>query len=83
MSHVSAQVAVYPLGAESVGPAVSAVRESFVRRGLSPEVGPMSTVVTGELALVLQAVHDAFSETAEHGRVVMTITLSNACPTRS
>jgi len=40
----------------------------------------MSTVVTGEAGLVFAALQDAFCRTAAIGQVVMTLTVSNACP---
>jgi uncharacterized protein YqgV (UPF0045/DUF77 family) len=49
-------------------------------RGLSPQIGPMSTTVIGELDIVLAALGEAFTQAAAAGHVVMTVTLSNACP---
>jgi len=43
-------------------------------------VGPMSTIVVGEDALIFAALGDAFAKAAETGEMVMTITVSNACP---
>jgi uncharacterized protein YqgV (UPF0045/DUF77 family) len=77
---VSAQISVYPLRQEHVSPAVEAVRDALEERGLRPQVGPMSTVVTGEAGLVFAALQEAFSRTAATGQVVMTLTVSNACP---
>ncbi len=76
---VSAQVSIYPLRQRRIGPAVEAVRTTLVSRGLQPDVGPMSTVVSGDLETVLGALQEAFVQAAT-GEVVMTITLSNACP---
>jgi len=47
---------------------------------LEPQVGPMSTIVTGEDQLIFAALGDAFAKAAEVGQVVMTVTVSNACP---
>jgi uncharacterized protein YqgV (UPF0045/DUF77 family) len=77
---VSAQVAVYPLRQERLTPAVAAVGEALREAGLAPEVGPMSTIVTGEDATVFRALESAFARAAATGHVVMTITVSNACP---
>jgi uncharacterized protein YqgV (UPF0045/DUF77 family) len=81
-SVVSAQISVYPLRQERLSPAVEAVRQALENQGLQPQVGPMSTVVTGEAAAVFAAVHDAFGRAAATGQVVMTVTISNACPVR-
>ncbi|HSE02802.1 MAG TPA: YkoF family thiamine/hydroxymethylpyrimidine-binding protein [Methylomirabilota bacterium] len=80
---VSAQIAIYQLGQEQLGPAVHAVSDALTARGLAPSVGPMSTLVTGELDTVLDGLRAAFRATAEAGPVVMTVTLSNACPVAS
>jgi uncharacterized protein YqgV (UPF0045/DUF77 family) len=80
---VSAQVAVYPLRQERLGPAVDAVGTALREAGLAPEVGPMSTIVTGDAATVFHALESAFARAAVTGHVVMTITVSNACPVRS
>jgi uncharacterized protein YqgV (UPF0045/DUF77 family) len=79
---VSAQVAIYPLRQERLTPTIAAVRDALVAAGLTPEVGPMSTTVTGEVAAVFSALQNAFAQAAGHGHVVMTVTVSNACPVR-
>jgi hypothetical protein len=40
----------------------------------------MSTIVTGEAKDVFVALHEAFDRAASTGHVVMTVTVSNACP---
>jgi len=40
----------------------------------------MSTVVTGEATLIFAALQEAFGLAAAAGHVVMTVTVSNACP---
>lgn len=77
----SAQISIYPLRQERLSPAVQAVSEALEARGLRAEVGPMSTLVTGEAAEVFDALQEAFAKAAASGHVVMTVTLSNACPT--
>jgi uncharacterized protein YqgV (UPF0045/DUF77 family) len=77
---VSAQVAIYPLRQDRLTPAVTAVGAALQAAGLRPEVGPMSTLVTGETAAIFRGLEDAFSRAGVLGHVVMTITVSNACP---
>jgi uncharacterized protein YqgV (UPF0045/DUF77 family) len=77
---VSAQIAIYPLGQERLTPAVRTVSDALIARGLGPSIGPMSTLVTGELDAVVDGLRQAFRAAAETGHVVMTVTLSNACP---
>jgi uncharacterized protein YqgV (UPF0045/DUF77 family) len=77
---VSAQISIYPLRQERLSPAVEAVAASLAARGLRSQVGPMSTVVTGETAAVFDALRAAYEGVAATGHVVMAVTLSNACP---
>ncbi len=79
----SAQVSVYPIRQERVGPAIETVRAAFEARGLKPEIGPMSTRTVGESDLLFAALAEAFAKAADLGEVVMTITVSNACPIAS
>lgn len=76
----SAQISIYPLRQEHLGPAVEAVRETLEAHGLRAQVGPMSTIVTGETGIVFAALAEAFDKAARTGEVVMTLTVSNACP---
>jgi uncharacterized protein YqgV (UPF0045/DUF77 family) len=76
----SAQVSVYPLRQHRLGPAIETVRAALAASGLNPQVGPMSTVVVGEDALIFAALGEAFAKAASLGEVVMTVTISNACP---
>jgi len=77
---VSAQVAIYPLRQDRLTPALTAVSAALQAAGLRPEVGPMSTLVTGETIAVFRALEDAFARASALGHVVMTVTVSNACP---
>jgi uncharacterized protein YqgV (UPF0045/DUF77 family) len=77
---VSAQVAVYPLRQERLTPAIIAVSEALQAAGLQPEMGGMSTTVTGDAGVVFAALRDGFCAAAGVGHVVMTVTISNACP---
>jgi hypothetical protein len=40
----------------------------------------MSTTVTGDAAVVFAALRDGFLEAGGVGHLVMTVTISNACP---
>lgn len=77
---VSAQIAIYPLRQDRLTPAVTAVSRALETAGLRPEVGSMSAIVTGETATVFSALEEAFTKAATLGHVVMTVTISNACP---
>ena len=77
---IGGQISVYPLRQEHLSPAIDAVREALESMGLQPEIGAMSTIVTGEAKDVFVALHEAFDRAATTGHVVMTVTVSNACP---
>jgi uncharacterized protein YqgV (UPF0045/DUF77 family) len=77
---ISAQVSLYPLRQERLSPAIQAVRETLTAAGLQPQSGPMSTLVMGEAVTVFAALQEAFARAAALGAVVMTVTVSNACP---
>ena len=80
MSVISAQVSLYPLWQESIGPAIREAVRIFRRYGLKTRVGEMSTLVWGEEQALFEALREAFRQAAERGDTVMTVTFSNACP---
>ncbi|MGE0652966.1 MAG: YkoF family thiamine/hydroxymethylpyrimidine-binding protein [Alphaproteobacteria bacterium] len=77
---VSCQISIYPLGVEELGPAIEAAVAELREAGLEPEVGPMATYVTGDEDAVFEGLRRAFAAAAREGHVVMTLTVSNACP---
>jgi len=77
---LSAQISLYPLRQERLGPAIEALRRVLEREGLAPQVGAMSTLVSGEAGRIFAALRAGFEQAAALGPVAMTITVSNACP---
>jgi len=77
---ISAQISLYPLRQEHLGPAIEMLKHALEDHHLRPTIGPMSTLVTGETEAVFAALQEAFSRAAATGHVVMTVTVSNACP---
>jgi len=80
MDTITAQVSLYPLRQVSIGPPIREAVRVFRERGLETRMGAMSTLVWGEGQAVFAALQEAFHRAAERGDVVMTVTLSNACP---
>jgi len=78
---VSAQISLYPLRQQKLGPAIELIRQALEREGLEADVGPMSTLVTGETSRVFAALREGFERAAGGGAVAMVVTISNACPT--
>jgi len=77
---VSAQISLYPLRQQKLGPAIDLIRQALEREGLEADVGPMSTLVTGETSRVFPALREGFERAARRGAIAMVVTLSNACP---
>jgi len=77
---VTAQVSLYPLRQESIGPAIHEAVRIFHQNGLETRLGEMSTLVWGEEQAVFAALEGAFHQAAECGDAVMVVTFSNACP---
>jgi uncharacterized protein YqgV (UPF0045/DUF77 family) len=78
--HVSAQISLYPLRRDHLSPAVQEMQDALAAAGLDVTPGPMSTLVTGDAAAVFDGLKTAFLRAAATGHVVMTATISNACP---
>lgn len=77
---IAAQVSLYPLRQESLSPAIDEALSAFQAHGLRVEPGAMSSLITGEDAAIFAALQEAFRRAAGQGPVVMTVTVSNACP---
>jgi len=77
---ISAQVSLYPLRQESIGPSVREAVRALRQSGLDARVGEMSTLIWGEERVVFEGLREAFHQAAEHGDTVMAVTISNACP---
>jgi len=80
MAGISAQVSLYPLGRDQLGPVIDAVVKLFRGRDLRVEAGAMSTVLAGDDEVVFEALRDALRLVTAAGEAVMVATLSNACP---
>lgn len=75
-----ARISLYPLRQDRLGPAIEALRATLEAAGFAPRVGAMSTAVVGEDTAIFAALAEGFGRAAALGHVVMTITVSNACP---
>jgi uncharacterized protein YqgV (UPF0045/DUF77 family) len=77
---ISAQISLYPLGKEHLADDIRHFVEILTEKGLRCETGAMSTIVSGDSAIVFPALHEAFEYIASRGGCVMVSTISNACP---
>lgn len=74
---IQAEISVYPLGQHDL----TAQIENFVRwlecPGLTLEIGPLSTLVTGESTVLFDALEQAYALIAENGRCVLLVKIIN------
>ena len=77
--NVSIQVSLYPLDG-AVGKGVREFVQIITDAGLDFETGSMSTIIRGEMNKLWPVLQAAFEEVSAQHPVVMTITVSNACP---
>jgi tRNA-Thr(GGU) m(6)t(6)A37 methyltransferase TsaA len=80
MVGITAQVSLYPLRQESLSEVINEALETLRAHGLQMESVAMSSLIDGGDAAISAALQEAFRRAAEQGQVVMTVTLSNACP---
>jgi uncharacterized protein YqgV (UPF0045/DUF77 family) len=76
---IQATVAIHPLG-QAVDAAVDLAIERLRAAGVLMEVRAMHTEIAGDEDAVFAALRDAFRAAAASGGVVMTVSVSNACP---
>jgi uncharacterized protein YqgV (UPF0045/DUF77 family) len=77
---IQAEISLYPLRESDVVPAIY----DFVRRleqaGLQVEVGAMSSLVSGESALVFSALREAYEAACLGGSRVLVVKVRNSSP---
>jgi tRNA-Thr(GGU) m(6)t(6)A37 methyltransferase TsaA len=77
---VTGQIALYALRQPSLSSVIEASMRIFRKHGLDVQLGPMSTLVSGDSSAVFRALRSAFEASANQAETVMVATLSNACP---
>ncbi len=80
MTTIAAQVSLYPLRQEQLGPAITEAVATFRRHDVTVWEGAMSTVIAGEPDQVWTALREAFTGATARGEALMVVTLSNGCP---
>jgi len=78
--NIQAELSLYPLRTERLDTVISRFVDQLKKGGLKPEVGAMSTVVSGECHRVFSAVERAFDACGSEGDIVLIFKVSNACP---
>jgi tRNA-Thr(GGU) m(6)t(6)A37 methyltransferase TsaA len=79
----TAQVSLYPLRELDLAPAIGKALEIFRQQGLQVTPGMMSTVISGDIRRIFQALQRVFEMATDEGDAVMVATFSNACPVPS
>jgi uncharacterized protein YqgV (UPF0045/DUF77 family) len=77
---ISAQIALYPLRQEKISPAIEEAWNILEENQLDLNKGKMSSVVSGEVDKVFNAIKEIFQRSAEKGPTVLAVTFSNTCP---
>ena len=80
---VQAEFSLYPLRTPRLADSIDSFVDHLQRSGLAVEVGAMSSRVEGDSDHVMRALGDAFRAAAGRGDIVLTVKLSNACPSRA
>jgi uncharacterized protein YqgV (UPF0045/DUF77 family) len=77
---VQAEISLYPLRQNELTKPIRQFVELLENNRLKAELGPMSTLVTGDSQVVFENLQKAFERLAEEYEVVMTAKISNGCP---
>jgi len=77
---VQAEISLYPLRQNELTKPIRQFIEMLENNKLKVELGPMSTLVTGDSKVVFESLQQAFEQIAEKYEVVLAVKISNACP---
>jgi len=77
---LQAEVSLYPLRTEKLGPPIRDFADALKQAGLTVRTGAMSTSVAGESEAVFGGLRAAFDAVAGGHSVVLLVKASNACP---
>ena len=77
---IQAEVSLYPLRQNELTKPIRQFIELLENNKLKTELGPMSTLVSGDSQVVFESLQKAFERLAQGYEVVMTAKISNACP---
>lgn len=80
---IQAEVSLYPLRTAALMESIESFLGHLRRRGLSVEIGPMSSRISGECRNMFYALSEALEAVGRESDVVLTVKVSNACPRTS
>jgi len=77
---VQAEISLYPLRQNELTKPIQQFVQALESNKLKVELGPMSSLVTGDSQAVFENLQKAFEAVAKDYEVVLTAKISNACP---
>jgi len=77
---VQAEISLYPLRQNELTKPIQQFIQALENNKLKVELGPMSTLITGDSQVLFRNLREAFEQLAEEYEIVMTAKISNACP---
>jgi len=77
---VQAEISLYPLRQNELTKPIQQFIQALDNNKLKVELGPMSTLVTGDEPVVFESLQKAFEKLAQRYEIVLTAKISNACP---
>jgi len=77
---VQAEISLYPLRCNNLTEPIQQFAELLKSDSLKVEIGPMSTLITGDSQAVFENLRKAFERLAKEYKVVVAAKISNACP---
>jgi len=77
---VQAEISLYPLRQNKLTKPIRQFVQALEGNQLKVEIGPMSSLVTGDSQVVFESLQKAFEELAEKYEIVLNAKISNACP---
>ena len=80
MSDTAAQISLYPLRQERIGPPIREAVRILQEHDLQVRLSEMNTFVRGAEEEVFAALREVYHRAVGRGDVVLVITLTNACP---
>ena len=81
--NVQAELSLYPLRTQTLSEPIGVFCDALEMSGLHVDSGAMSTVLSGELGEVFDALKCAMAEAGKGCGVVLVAKISNACPSDS
>ncbi|HOO97407.1 MAG TPA: YkoF family thiamine/hydroxymethylpyrimidine-binding protein [Caldisericia bacterium] len=77
--NIKFQVSIYPLETKQVDSCVLRAIDSLKDSGVEYVTNDMSTVITADSSKGFEVTQKLFEKAASEGKVVMNVTVSNAC----